>query len=249
MRGRRGLNIRPRGRKGAAPRTQPRPTQYDPMDLAVIKAMLDFYTDTLAETPRQAPQLLKKVAVPAMKSRHEINEIIASAFVGEEISAGRKKKLRVDLSELNFYANQLKSELQLKSNLHYRQSDIAKMVHDMAIEIVLEKQNAPVLCDDKAEIDQRELSEESVTTSSAVSEDSSEAIEEEISREPAEAISQPQNTNTVSHAVDDDSDNSVVPPRPKKNSFWSLPIVSLFKSSNKKSEDNNGDYTVMLRKQ
>jgi hypothetical protein len=220
------------------------------MDLAVIKAMLDFYTDTLAKSPRQAPQLLKKVAVPAMKSRHEINEIIDSAFAGEEITAGRKKKLRDDLRELNFYANQSKNELLLKSNLNYRQTDIAKMVHDMAIEIVLEKQNAPALCVDKEELDQQEPSDESATTSTAVSEDSSEAIEEEISHEPAEVISQPQNNMAVFHPDEDDSDNSVVPPRPKKSSFiWNLPIVSLFKSSNKKADDKNGDYAVMLLKQ
>jgi len=142
-RGRRGRGAGPRGRRGGAagPRERrPRTSEYDPMDLAEIKAMLVFYMDTLSKYPRQAPELLRKVAVADEKKEEEIRVIIASAFTGGTIPADKAAELCSDLMEINEYANKSKADLRLKSNLKYNPDDIAKMVHDVALESVLEKQ-------------------------------------------------------------------------------------------------------------
>ncbi len=143
-RGRRGSG--PRGRIGGGPslprERRPRTSEYDTMDVAEIKAMLEFYVDALAKYPRQTPELLRKTTVSVIKTEEEIRQIIALAFTGNLIAAEAVAELCDDLSEINAYANKSKEELKLKSNLRYNPDDIAKMVHDAVIESVLEKQSS-----------------------------------------------------------------------------------------------------------
>lgn len=138
----------PRGRRGGSSmrggavvrRRKPRPSEYDAQDVSEIKAMLDFYTEALSRHPARAPELLRKTAVSEIKSEDEIRQIIASAFAGKNLDADEAAKLTEELLEINKYALCSGEDLRLKSNLNYSPEDIAKMVKDAAIELVLDNQ-------------------------------------------------------------------------------------------------------------
>jgi hypothetical protein len=113
---------------------------YDRQDYAVIKAMLDFYTDKMAEFPSQVSELLQKVSVPSIKTESEMRQIIKTVFEGSIISDADKEELFIDLKEINVIAIKNRKQLKLRSQVEYKADDIANMVREAAKDLVLEKQ-------------------------------------------------------------------------------------------------------------
>lgn len=113
---------------------------YDRQDYALIKAMLVFYIDKIAEFPAQASELLRKASVPAIKTETEIAQIIKNVFEGSSISNADRDELSIDLKEINSLASKDRKQLKLRSQVEYKADDIANMVREAAKDLILEKQ-------------------------------------------------------------------------------------------------------------
>ena len=115
-------------------------TQYDPNDIAMIKAMAALYVNCLSEHPRQVPYLLQKACVPEIITEVGMREIANRAFVGIVVDDDSKEECINDLITLNELANTSPQLLRLKSDIRYRQHDIAKIVYDTSLAATLECQ-------------------------------------------------------------------------------------------------------------
>ncbi|AZL15267.1 hypothetical protein [Rickettsiales endosymbiont of Stachyamoeba lipophora] len=117
--------------------------EYDAQDMAEIKAILALEVYYLAKFPTVAPELLRKVATPSIKTEEEITKAIKTAFVGKpSLSEETQEMLYQELKIINQYANKTKTELRLKSQVDYSNVDIAKMFYDKALELVIENMSS-----------------------------------------------------------------------------------------------------------
>ena len=106
-------------------------------DFNMVKDMIDFYTDVLANYPEQARMIIRKTCVLSLKSAAELKTIITDTFNGVACTPETRAALLGDLKELNYYANQTAATLKLAHK--YNQAEIVKMVQDAAIYSAFEK--------------------------------------------------------------------------------------------------------------
>jgi hypothetical protein len=111
----------------------------DKQDLSEIKAALEYYTDELRKFPKEADELIRKVAIPRILKDEDIKNFIDFAFMGRIVYAQEIEVLLDELVDINSWANKTKQELKLKSAVPYTPKDIANMVRDMALSSINDK--------------------------------------------------------------------------------------------------------------
>jgi hypothetical protein len=121
-------------------------------DLNEIKATIEYYTDELSKFPKEADELIRKVAIHSTLDEKDIKSIVDFAFMGRVVYQMEVDVLVEDLKSINDIANKRKEDLKLKSAIPYTQKDIANMVRDMVLSSINDKVRPKAISSD-ADID------------------------------------------------------------------------------------------------
>ncbi len=109
-------------------------------DKATLKSMLDYFFDQLSKYPDKSSELLRRITTDYRETQKSaeknIEDIINFAFVGSPISDVDKQSLCTDLCDIHKITKYSAEQLKLKGR--YTANEIAKMVYDVSIDLVLQ---------------------------------------------------------------------------------------------------------------